>query len=169
MPPLFPYQRLVFESPLSREEITRRLTRKVTKRRQDWFEKSTLPFEGTVSDTGFKVSRIINYRNSFLPVIDGRFFPLMRGVRVQVTVRLPANVLFFCVVWFSLVGLIGLGSILSPSSVKGVSAFEMLIGVLAMSVFFYLLVTLSFRFEAKKASKLLSEVFEAEGSIAKKT
>lgn len=61
---------------------------------QQWPDKRTEMFEGTVSEEGFDINRILRYyRNSFLPVIHGRFSPLGQGVRIEVTMT------FHIVVW----------------------------------------------------------------------
>ncbi len=107
MIPLLPYKRLVFESPLSQEEVIHRLTLEVAKPRSglqlQWFEKRTEKFEGTVSEEGFQINRIIRYRNSCLPVIHGCFSPLMKGVRIEVTMKLHIVVLAFSIIWLSFV------------------------------------------------------------------
>jgi hypothetical protein len=158
MIPLWPYQKLVFNSPLSLEELTRRLAREVSESRWGFgiFERRTELFEGTITDGGFKINRIIRYRNSFLPVILGNFSPFARGVRVDVTLRLHGAVLAFSVVWLSFVVLGAAAVLFSRQAGK-----ESLIPF-AMLAFFYLMVTLGFGFEARKARRLLSEVFEAE-------
>jgi hypothetical protein len=160
--PLLPYQKLVFNSPLSREELTRRLAREVSESRWGFafFERREELFEGTITGEGFKISRIIRYRNSFLPVIQGNFSPTARGVRVDVTLRLHGGVLAFSVVWLSFVvlGIVSVASEVLRSRQLGQGSLI----PFGMLTFFYLLVTLSFGFEARKARKLLSEVFEAE-------
>ncbi|MHC5676375.1 hypothetical protein [Nostoc sp.] len=35
------------------------------------FSRKHAPYQGTISESGFQISRIIHYRNSFLPVIQG--------------------------------------------------------------------------------------------------
>jgi len=158
--PLLPYQKLLFNSPLSREELTRRLAREVSKSRWGFalFERRTELFEGTITSEGFKVSRIIRYRNSFLPVISGNFSPTANGVRVDVTLRLHRAVLAFSVVWFSFVVLGAAAVALELLRSRHPESFM----PLAMLAFSYLLVTLSFGFEARKARRLLGEIFEAE-------
>jgi hypothetical protein len=162
MIPLWPYQKLVFNSPLSREELTRRLAREVAKSRWGFalFERRKELFEGTITGEGFKISRIIRYRNSFLPVVQGNFSPIAKGIRVDVTLRLHGGVLAFSVVWLSFIvlGLVGVASEVLRSRQLGQGSLI----PFAMLAFFYLLVTFSFGFEARKARKLLSEVFEAE-------
>ena len=160
--PLLPYQKLLFNSPLSREELTRRLAREVSKSRWGFalFDRRTELFEGTITSEGFKVSRIIRYRNSFLPVISGNFSPTAKGVRVDVTLRLHGAVLAFSVVWLSFVGLGAAAVVLELLRSEPLGQVRLI--PLGMLAFFYLLVTLSFGFEARKARKLLSEIFEAE-------
>jgi hypothetical protein len=164
MIPLLPYTQLVFESPLSKEEVVRRLTLEVASRRWGWglFERRTELFEGEVSEGGFRISRIIRYRNSFLPVIHGRFSPLVKGVRIDITMRLHVAVLIFSIVWLSAVGFGALAfasQFLSTGKIEG----GMLIP-LGMLLFFYLMVTIGFGVEANKASKLLSGIFEGDSS-----
>jgi hypothetical protein len=168
MIPLLPYQKIVIEVPYSREELTRRLGKEVTGRQWSWgwTEKRAELFEGVVSDEGFQISRIIAYRNSFLPVIQGRFHPHVKGVRVEITMRLHVAVLIFSVVWLSLVGQGALAAgaqILTTGRVDSVMLIPF-----GMLLFFYLMVTIGFGVEAKKASKLLNSLFEAEGSSAEK-
>ncbi len=161
MIPLLPYRKFVFESPLSIEEMIRRLTLEVANRHYgwQWSERRTEKFEGTVSADGFRISRIIRYRNSFLPVIDGRIRPLVKGVRVEVTMRLHIAVLIFSVVWLSFVGL-GAAGVASQLLTTGKAEVWMLIPC-GMMLFYYLMVTIGFGVEAHKASKLLRVILEA--------
>jgi hypothetical protein len=45
-------------------------------------------FEGDVSVQGFDVSRLINYRNSCVPVIQGRFEPSAIGTRIIIEMNM---------------------------------------------------------------------------------
>jgi hypothetical protein len=59
-----------------------------------------LPYEGTLSETGFKIRRIIHYRNSFLPLIRGQFEPSPSGTIVRITLRLHPAAIAFWIVWY---------------------------------------------------------------------
>ena len=164
MVPLLPYQKLIFESPLSREELFRKLSREVSNRRRGWPDKRTELFEGTISEEGFQINQIIRYRNSFLPIIHGRFFPSVQGVRVEVVMRLHVVVLIFSIVWLSFVGLFAavvVSRLLATGRVETVTLFPF-----GMLLFYYLMVTIGFGTEAKKASELLSGLFETESLSA---
>ena len=106
MIPVLPYKQLVFESPLSKEEAIHRLSLEVAKPRTGlrWRETRSEKFEGMVSAESFQITRIIRYRNSFLPVIYGRFATLGPGVRIEVTMKLHIIVLVFSFIWLSFVG-----------------------------------------------------------------
>ena len=64
------------------------------------FSGNHLPYEGTLSETGFQISRIIHHRNSFLPVIRGRFEPSPSGTSVRITMRLHPYVIAFLGFWY---------------------------------------------------------------------
>lgn len=164
MIPLLPYQQLVFESPLSQEEVIQRLTLEVAPPRSGWpgFNLKPKNFEGTVSEMGFQIRRFIRHRHAFRPVIYGRFSPSVPGVRIEVTMKLPLGVLLFSLVWLSFVG--GLVILSLPQMPTSGSFQGGAIGW-AMLLIFYLGGTISFGIEANKASKLLSTIFEANDAV----
>ena len=161
---LLPYQRLVFESKFSKEEILRRLIPEVASRQISFglFENRREKFEGEVSENGFKISRIIRYRNSFRPIIEGEFFPLVRGVRIEMRLRLQMLVMIFSIVWVSFVAA-GAGTVIFQIISRGEFAVGMFIPF-GMLLFYFLLMTIAFGVEANKASKLLSEIFDADAA-----
>jgi hypothetical protein len=161
MIPLLPYTQIVFESPLSKEEAVRRLTAEVASRSSGWFERRTEKFEGTVSAEDFQIRRIIRYRNSFLPVITGRFCPLVKGLRIEVSMRLHLAVLIFSIVWLSIVGA---GAVAFGLQFFRTGNVEVrMLTPFVMLLFFYLLVMIGFGIEANKAKQQLGGIFEAEG------
>lgn len=159
---LFPYKKLVFESPLSKEEVIQRLTSEVAQPRSGlrWLERRTENFQGKVSEEGFQIRRIIRSRNSFLPIIYGRFSPSVPGVRIEVTMKVQTGVLVFSILWLGFVG--GLAVFTLPKMLAtGSIDSEGLVGW-AMVLIFYLAVTISFGVEANKARKLLNRIFEVD-------
>jgi hypothetical protein len=163
MIPLLPYKRrLVFESHLSKKEIIRRLMVEVASRRfgSGIFERRAEQFEGEVSETGFKISRIIRYRNSFRPIIQGQFSPLVKGVRIEVSMRLHMAVLIFSILWLSFV-IAGAGAVIFQIISTGQFQGGMFIPF-GLLLFYCLLVTIGFGVEANKATGLLKDIFEAD-------
>lgn len=103
------------------------------------------PFIGTVSDTSFKMRRDIQYRNSFLPLIRGRFGAIGTGTWVSVTMFIHPLVALFVVFW--------LGVALSVA-VSDQAGSLMGWGFLAFGI---ALTAAGFFPEAMKARRLISE------------
>jgi hypothetical protein len=62
------------------------------------------PFMGTVQDDSFRLRRDIRGRNSFLPMIWGRFISTPAGTRVCVTMFIHPLVALFVAFWLVMVG-----------------------------------------------------------------
>lgn len=77
------------------------------------FKKSgTDQFIGKLDDHGFRLTRVIYYRNSFLPIVKGRFEQGSVGTRLEVSMTLHPAITVFVLIWFIGVGTIGLMAIL---------------------------------------------------------
>ncbi len=64
------------------------------------FSRNHLPYEGTYSESGFQIRRIIDHRNSFQPLIRGRFETSPSGTIVRITMRLHPFVVAFLGCWY---------------------------------------------------------------------
>src|ERR1039458_9653010 len=64
----------------------------------------TPPFIGIVDDDSFRVKRDIRYRNSFSPLVWGRFIATPTGTRVNVIMFIHPLVALFMVFWLGTVG-----------------------------------------------------------------
>src|SRR5207248_141730 len=115
-------------------------------------------FQGTFTPQGFKITRIIHHRNSFLPVILGEIVrgPLVTTVHVKM--RLHRFVAGFTAFWF--VGVLcGIGAVLATIFSHRPQLSPMLLIPVGMLVFGTVLVSASFWFEAKKQKPLLIQMF----------
>jgi hypothetical protein len=96
----FPFRRLSLESSLPVANVLKRMEEAVEPRRRWRFSRLHRDFEGVVSRTRFTIVRIIQYRNSFLPVITGTIKPRPQGgTRIEVTMRLHWLVTAFMIIW----------------------------------------------------------------------
>jgi hypothetical protein len=72
-----------------------------------WFRpQPSREFSGTITTSGFVVSRTVSfrnpsYRNSFLPVIVGRLEWVPGGTRIRITMRLTWHMLAFWIFWMT--------------------------------------------------------------------
>ena len=160
MIPLFPYKQFVIDTAYSPEQLQNLLAQAVMPRRSwaERFRPAAKPFEGEVTADGFRISRSINYRNSFLPVITGRFSASDRGTRIEIRMSLHPAVVIFAFVWLSGVGscaLISVGSWFTGNFETGSLIPP------AMLVFFYVMVMGGFQWEANQAEPLLTHRLSA--------
>lgn len=168
-----PFRKFVIETSLSEAEVAERL-RGIVEPGSPFlapFWRSNRLFRGEVSPQGFKVMRIILYRNSFLPVVSGTFEPGPSGARVAVTMRPMRPMQVFLALWFGL-GLafiaVALGRSIGPAFSSGHSGTNphagspiLLIGSVAGVSAAYLIFAGSFGYEARKARALLEDALQA--------
>jgi hypothetical protein len=108
------------------------------------------------SETEFRLSRRIDYRNSFIPIIVATIEPSAGGgSRVHVRMQLHPLAIVFMTIWMAGTLLAGLGGlVLFAGGLR--AGFAMV----ALPAFGAALVTLPFGFEARKAETLLRLLFE---------
>ena len=130
-------------------------------------------FKGQVTDHGFKISRSINYKNVFLPIICGRFEDIPSGTTIHVSVELNSLItriyinFYLSMLIMSILKLLadlGVTIISSSVSLSLKSISSELLGILMISSFFIILLIKrifknSFRNEVKFGMKKLTQIF----------
>ncbi|MCU0433984.1 MAG: hypothetical protein MUC87_11060 [Bacteroidia bacterium] len=156
------FDKLTLETRLSVYEVHQRLQHYVLKRDNLFNSFVTQEpqhiFEGRYSDESFLIRRIINYRNHFLPMLEGNYELTGNRTRMKIKMRLPK--LLYLIFPLIIIILTGIFYQITSKSEVGVGP-EMYIS-LAMPLLFYLIVFGFFRYEVKRAQKLLIRIFEAE-------
>lgn len=148
---LLPFHRFEINSPLDRQAALAAMAAHTEDRK--WFRwrwpnsANDDRFEGDVTIDGFNVCRIIGYRNSFLPVIEGQVHASGRGSRIAITMRPFVFVLVFCAVWMIVVA--------------GMLFSDFWPMALAMLAFLYAMTMGAFWFEAAKQERVLRHIFQA--------
>jgi len=160
---ILPSEQLTFRTNLSKTEIIQKISENVALvpkqvfglRKKDFSK----VFEGTIEKDGFKISRTINYRNSFLPLIHGQIAEKNTHSEVKVQMTLQPFVKIFISFWLGAVAL-GLLAILiaSVSENKFEPAFAIPLLMLAGG---FALTHLAFRYEYKKSRLELKKLFGA--------
>jgi hypothetical protein len=155
----FPYERLTLETSLTVNEVVAALSGYVEPKRfwRNPFSRDHKDYQGLVSAEGFKMSRIIHHRNSFLPVIKGRMHPMTRGARVEVTMSLHPFIAAFWVLWLAI---LGSGSLTGGAAWLASPRDALRLAPVAMFAFGYLLCTLSFKWESRKERQFLLELLD---------
>ncbi len=118
-------------------------------------------FEGEVTDNGFKINRVIRYRNSFLPIIIGTLDNTCGKTQINLKMRLHLFVIVFGLIWFSgsLIALIGFAPNILFDKMSNNGVMESIFPLFFIS-FGYLLFTIPFIIESKIAlNKLVKLVY----------
>ena len=157
-----PYENFTITTRLSSNEILKRLEDSVEPRKGFQWIRSTSsykPYQGEIKEAAFSISRIINYRNSFLPQISGEIGP---GT-IKINMHLHPFVLVFVTFWLGSVGCMFL-FMLSQFLMTNNEDIPLigLIAPLGMFLFGYLLTLGGFKAEARQSKEFLMELFEAE-------
>jgi hypothetical protein len=160
-----PFETITYRTNLPVEEVIKRL-RKNIRQKKKFIDKSipfvnvSGPYAGTIKDSTFKISREISYNNSFLPVITGHVEQNRSSTNIYVKMRPHFGVLIFMSIWFSGV-FVGALAFTLPVILGKNFELESLMAP-GMVLFGYLLTTLAFKYESKKAKKFFEELFEVK-------
>lgn len=159
-----PFENITYQTKLDSEEILNRIDKIIEPKkafRGLFGNRNHKPYEGSINGKSFNITRIIGYKNSFLPRIKGSINQKRDGkTEINIKMRLHPFVLIFMFIWCGGVGL-GFLVFLTISIGKGTFDPAMLMP-LAMLLFGYGLTTGGFKYESIKSRKYLTKLFEAE-------
>ncbi len=161
----FPYERITFNTRLSKGEVLKRLKSRLDPKDELNYllkpKRSFLkPYSGKIWDDQFKIKRSISYQNSFLPVIFGRVDNDTFKTRIHIKMRLSTFIIVFMMIWMGgvSIGCIAIAIIILDEGFKDIGTLVPFI----MWIFGYCLMTIPFKWESTKSIKYLTELFEAE-------
>ncbi|MGL5888490.1 MAG: hypothetical protein ACRC3B_01315 [Bacteroidia bacterium] len=153
-------EQFTLSTALTPQEILARLNHYVYKRDNFFTSSGTRTpyqtYEGWYDEEDFKIKRIINYRNSFLPVITGNI--AQNGSRSTITVKMTPNLLTKIALPFILITL--LMFFFTPNRPKD----DLLLNIMPwiVSIIFIVVITITTYFEIRKAKRDLINYFDAE-------
>jgi hypothetical protein len=153
--PILPYQRFALDTTLPVEETCARLARSVEPRRSFRLGAGTCPFEGSVDGERFAIRRIILYRNSFLPLVNGSVEPTATGSRLRGTLTLHPLVAVFLALWIGIALMIGPPMLLST---EGDAPWSVRLTPLGIIGALGLVVSGAFTYEARRARSELVRI-----------
>ncbi|PKN93757.1 MAG: hypothetical protein CVU44_08045 [Chloroflexi bacterium HGW-Chloroflexi-6] len=161
-----PYERFRIRTSLSSQEAVNRLENAIEpKRFFRFFGASEKPYEGKLEGSHFEISRIIGYRNSFLPRIKGDVESEISGCSISISMQPHVFVITFMIFWLGGVGfafLAALGSFVSSLGQTSTADPSFLLIPGGMFIFGYLMVLGGFKFESVKSKKFFQRLFEEE-------
>jgi hypothetical protein len=157
-----PYEQINLKTNLSGEEITEILQNQTEPWRSIWtigFGYTGYYFQGVILKNGFKIRRIIDDRNIFLPNIKGTINPDEQGNSIKIIFSLPIIILLFWSVWMGIVILFAL--LILIILIGGGSFNGFLIIPFVMMFFGYLICILPFNKEIRISKRYLGEILKA--------
>lgn len=167
---ILPYEKYVLVSRLTPAEIGQRIEATIEPRNTSVFKafsrNSTKPYEGEYVGNRFNISRIIDYRNSFLPNISGHIIPDAGQTKIAVTMQLSPFVLVFMAAWLGIVGLVCVGILTTGTLPHGKGTFrefaDPVLIPFGMFIFGCLLTIIPFKIESKKSKRFLARLFDGQ-------
>lgn len=117
------------------------------------FSRAHAPYQGTFSEQGFKISRIIHYRNSCLPLIRGRLEPQPNGTAIHVQMSLHPIVMVFLGFWYWA----WYGAVI-PMTVAGVVPGLMAAAMIGLPIGLLVIFGIAFWTEAKRSRNDLIQI-----------
>jgi len=169
---LIPYEHFTIHSPLPINEASARMAqRTMEKRNHTWraltFGELTRSFKGHTDLEGFRVTPIIFYRNSFLPLIKGKYSTDDNGTAIEIIMRLNTPSIIFLCIWLTGVGgmciTIIVVSLIHIREIFRVHSFSSVILIPFIMLFgFSYVVHYAYNSESRKAKEELLQIFAGE-------
>jgi hypothetical protein len=125
---------------------------------------TTKEFRGTVHPFHFKIERILTYRNSFQPVIQGQVYQGLNESTIHVTMRPFIGVIVFMCFWLGTVGIV-CSFILITALMRWKELLQhgfspMMLIPFVLFIFGSLLCVVPFKMEAKNSKAFLENLFK---------
>ena len=156
-----PFRKFEFSTPMTTTHAARVLQEIVEPPRK-WGRPTSARrgfFEGRVAGGRFKILRVINYQNSFTPIIEGSFRRDGMRTNVNLNMRLAWPVV---PIWIGIILFLAWNSVSVDSRLAG--PFGARLAVIAITLFIYLVATVPFAIEVRIAMKRLLELHSGEVS-----
>lgn len=157
---MFPSQRFTITTYLSPDEVQKKLIEVVDPPLtgiQFQRKRSDKLYRGQIGEHSFKIAKIIYYRNSFLPQIEGRIKAHGRGSQIDIEMKLHIAVIIFMCVWLSTIGQVAFLSLFALFQDDFEPAFLIPLGMVIFGIAFP---WIGFLPQAKGDKKLLIELFQ---------
>lgn len=97
---ILPYDNFTIVTPDSLRIIVERLSTNIEPPKAFRFSTRHALYQGSIDSESFQISRIIHYRNSFLPRIRGRFEAQPHQTLIHIQMSINPFILMFLGIWF---------------------------------------------------------------------
>jgi len=152
-----PFEKFIIKSNINVLELSSYLLNKTEPKKHFRIKRNNKkPYEGKIEKNSFKINRIINYRNPFLPIIKGQFITQNnKGTNIKISMRVKPFVLLFMIFW-------SFSPILFFIKFPPKSIILPIIISIICVIIGYLFLFLPFNYERNKSKIFLIELFSSE-------
>lgn len=150
---ILPYDTFTVVTPDPLPIVLQRLSENIETTKMFRFSRDHAPYQGTLSEQGFQISRIIHYRNSFLPIIRGRFEPQPNGTAIHLKMSLHPIVMGFLGFWYWT----WYGAVI-PMTLAGVVPGLMAAAVIGLPIAVLVIFLVAFWTEANRSRNELTQI-----------
>ena len=165
-----PIENFTLTTSLTLEQIIKRLENNVELKKKSFFynsnRNSEKPFEGFIKNNLFVINRIINYQNSFLPIISGEIIDNLEQPILKINMRLSKFTGIFISFWLGIVSIVCfillLFGILSIKHLLKSGFSPFLLIPFVMLIFGFALTFFAFKHESKIAKRFLIDMLKAK-------
>ncbi|PHJ58540.1 hypothetical protein VF14_26730 [Nostoc linckia z18] len=154
---VLPYNTFTISTPDSLPVVLQRLNAKVEPIKAFRFSRKHAPYQGSISEQGFQISRIIHYRNSFLPTIKGRFKVESHQTMIHIEMSIHPFVVAFLGFWF----FCWYGAVV-PITLTDAMPKGMLLVFLGMPILMLFVFWLAFWLEANRSRTELTQIIQGQ-------
>ncbi len=168
-----PVENYTLKTKLSVEEVRNPIANKIEPKKNFRFfagkNNYSKPYEGKIAGNSFTINRIINYRNSFLPVINGTTGTFVGKTQINIKMQPLIFVLIFMSVWLGIVGIVCLWMIITAfihireigqifeGGFSPIIFVPFVMFIVGSSITYF-----GFKFESKKSKEFLADLLEGE-------
>lgn len=154
---VLPYESFTILTPDSLLIVLQRLNAKIEPIKIFRFSQKHAPYQGSISESGFKISRIIHHQNSFLPTIRGRFEVEPHQTVIHIQMNTHPFVMAFLGFWF----LCWYSAVISMT-LAGTMPNNMAALVIGMPILLLIIFGVSFWSEANRSRNELTQIIQGQ-------
>jgi hypothetical protein len=155
---ILPIENIHYLSTLNKEELITLLKKEIDS--NNLSTKNHENYIGKIFANKFELKKVINYKNSFLPVINGEIVDGLNGAKIHVKMKLIGFVKVFIIFWLSMAFIAFITSLVTFLC-NDISITIILIPLI-MLIFGIALTSIGFKSESKKSIKDLEEILKAK-------
>lgn len=155
---LIPFRKYILKSNYPSFVVAEKLSLETDVRKFYRKDNPIKKFEGIVHKDGFNINRILNYRNSFYPIIIGEIIREENNKStIKIIMRMTIFSNLFMTIWFLITGIFFM-LVMNEQFTNDKLKIEPIVLSLFFFLFGYILMIVCFNYEANKSKKMIIEL-----------